>query len=118
MSKEEVRTGNNEFGVASLILGLLSLILFFTIVPSIILGILGIIFGLIQKKRHNTKWALAGIILSILGIILSVGIAWFIIATFKEVTRLVQSCMQDPTLPGCEDILQYLNQQGVVNQYG
>ena len=117
MSKEEVKSTNNDFGVASLILGILSLILFFTILPSIVLGILGVIFGVMQRKRQKTKWALAGIILSVLGIILSLGTIWFIVSIFKEVTQLINSCMQDPTLPGCEEVLKYLNQQSG-GQYG
>ena len=117
MSKEEVKSTNNDFGIASLILGILSLVLFFTILPSIVLGILGIIFGVIQRKRHKTKWALTGIILSVLGIILSLVIIWAILSVFREITQLMQSCLQDPTLPGCEEILKYLNQQSG-SQYG
>jgi len=117
MSKEEVKSTNNDFGIASLILGILSLILFFTMLPSLILGILGIIFGVIQRKRHKTKWALTGIILSVLGIILSLVIIWAILSVFREITQLMQSCLQDPTLPGCEEILKYLNQQSG-SQYG
>jgi len=117
MSKEEVKSINNDFGIASLILGILSLILFFTILPSIVLGILGIIFGTMQRKRQKTKWALAGIILSVLGIILSFGTIWLFVSILKEITQLMQSCIQDPILPGCEEVLKYLNQQSG-SQYG
>lgn len=118
MTKEEMTSSNNDFGIAALVFGVLSIVLFFTVIPSIVLGILALIFGFVQRKKAKNKWALTGIILSIIGIILSLGLVWLIVSTFREVSSLLQSCINDPTLPGCEDVLKYLNQQQLGAQYG
>jgi len=76
MSKEG---SDNSFGISSVNMGILSVL--FSIIPifGLILGVIGIIFGIIQGKRTKNKWALAGIILNIIGITLSI---LFYIASF------------------------------------
>jgi len=66
MAKE----ADNSFGIASVILGILSIVL--ASVPGIIFGIIGLFFASKQKKIHANKWSKAGFILAIIGIILSV----------------------------------------------
>jgi len=63
----------NGLAVASLVLGILALVLFFTIVFPIILGILAVIFGAIGLGKANQGaehkgLAIAGMILGVLGI--------------------------------------------------
>jgi len=58
--------------VASLVMGILALVNMFWMVPGIIFGILGIIFAAIAKKKGNTSgMGTAGLIMSIIGLVLS-----------------------------------------------
>ena len=117
MEKEVSKSTNNDFGIASFICGLLSLTLFFTIIPAMIFGILGVIFGVIQRKRTKNKWSLTGIIFSIIGIILAMGVILIIFSVLKDITDSIKSCAENPALPGCEEVLKYINQQSNT-QYG
>ena len=83
MAKEETerQTSNNNCGIVSVILGILSII--FALNNGIILGIIGLIFGFQQKKKGKNKWSKAGIILNIIGIILSILILLAIIYIAK-----------------------------------
>jgi hypothetical protein len=76
MEKEGSKT--NNLGVASVIFGVLSIIFSIGInVHGIVLGIIGLIFAVIQKKKFKNSWSKAGIILSIIGIVINIAIfAW------------------------------------------
>jgi hypothetical protein len=63
---------NDDFGIASLILGVISILPFFGL--NLVAGVLGIIFGYKQKNISDSKTAKVGIILSIIGLVL-----WFVI---------------------------------------
>ncbi len=64
-----------NFAIASLVLGIVSLIMF-----AIIAGPLGIIFGAIAKNKGNTSpMATAGIICGIIGVV-----SWFFIMVFMS----------------------------------
>lgn len=77
-AKEKYKGNKNStgLGIAGFILGLLSIILFNSSLGSL-LGILGLVFCIVQIKRNKTRLAVVGLILSIIGIIL--GIVIFII---------------------------------------
>ena len=75
MSKEETKTKDNSFGVAAAVLGILSIISSFIPIIGLILGIISLIFGIKQKNIMRNRWSKAGIILSIIGIILAI-IIW------------------------------------------
>ena len=68
----------NGFGVAALILGLLSLPAIFTVVGGLILGVAAIVLGILGRNRakkgeaNNGGIAIAGIVLGALGVLLSV----------------------------------------------
>jgi len=70
----------NGFGIAALVLGLLALVLFWTIIGGIIFGILALIFGLIGRTRAkrgestNGGLALAGVILGVIGALTAIGL--------------------------------------------
>ena len=71
MKKED--GDNNYFGLASVILGIVALSTsLLSFIPAIILGIVALVFGMMQRKRANNKWAFYGIILSIVAIVLNV----------------------------------------------
>ena len=79
------KTGDNSnsSGIASVVFGILGLIFPLTIIlgsfAGMILSILSLIFALVQRKHFSNKWSTAGIILSILGIIINlIIIIWLI----------------------------------------
>jgi len=61
---------DNSFGIASVVLGIISVISLS--VPGVVFGIIGLIFGLKQKKINKNKWSKAGIIINIVGIVLGI----------------------------------------------
>lgn len=114
MEKEERKT-DNSFGVVSFICGLFSVLLSITIAPAIVLGVLGIIFGIMQKKRSKNKWTVWGIVLSAIGIILAILIIIWIVSWVNQLTTLLQTCQANPSAPGCEEFLKLT--QGQANGY-
>jgi hypothetical protein len=76
---------NNGKAISSLILGVLSIILFFCV--GIILGVIGLILGIIALKEINRvkqegrKLAITGIVCSVIGIIIPILLMILIIAT-------------------------------------
>ncbi|MFH1607779.1 MAG: DUF4190 domain-containing protein [archaeon] len=86
MEKEvDVKKGGNDgskgFGVASFVLSLVGIVvLSFSPLVGIILGVLGLIFSIIQKKRMKTGLATAGFVISI--IVIALGILQLIAMIF------------------------------------
>ena len=71
-SVREVPSGGRGFGIASMVLGIISLVLFFSFV-NIPLAILAIIFGIIQLTRKAPKgMAISGIVMGISSLFLLV----------------------------------------------
>jgi Ni/Fe-hydrogenase subunit HybB-like protein len=68
--KEESHKSDNSFGIASVVLGILSII--FASANGIILAIIALVFASKQQKKYANSWSRAGKILSIIGIILSI----------------------------------------------
>jgi hypothetical protein len=70
----------NGFGIAALVLGLLALLLCWTIVGGIVFGILAVIFGLLGGARAkrgeatNGGVSVAGTVLGIIGLLLTIGL--------------------------------------------
>ena len=94
----------NNFGLASFILGVLSAVFSLFIYPGIILGILGLIFGIVQTRKKNNNWAIWGIVLSIAGVILSIVIVVNIVLYVLELQNIIATCTQNPSAPGCAEI--------------
>ncbi len=95
MKKEASSSSNtNSAGIASVILGLVGITLIFSAVigflGGLVLGIVGLIFGIIQAKKARNKWAIWGIILSIMAIGLSMLAFIWVSAIVAEVTRQIQ----------------------------
>lgn len=71
-SVREVPSGERGFGIASMVLGIIALVLFFSFV-NIPLAILSIIFGIIQLTRKAPKgMAISGIVMSTISLFLLV----------------------------------------------
>lgn len=71
-SVREVSSGERGFGIASMVLGIIALVLFFSFV-NIPLAILSIIFGIIQLTRKAPKgMAISGIVMSTISLFLLV----------------------------------------------
>ena len=112
MKKEDA---NNNFGVASVVLGITGIAVSFLIIPPFILGALGLIFGLIQRKRLNNNWALWGVILSLAAILLSILIIYLINLIVGDFNQTIEQCIANPNLPGCESIMKLLEQQNAIS---
>ncbi len=61
---------DNSFGVVGVVLGILSIL--FLSSGGIVLGIIGLVFSLKQKKLSANSWSKAGAYLNIIGIILGI----------------------------------------------
>ncbi len=107
MKKEECSC-NNGFGIASVVLGIVGSV-FGVLVFPVIVSIIGLIFGIIQWKKTKNKWATWGIILSILGILISLIIIWQIVSLLNNMQTVLQTCAANPSAPGCENIAQLLS---------
>ncbi len=62
---------SNSFGVAAMILGILSLLLFLMPYIGLPLAVLAIIFHSLQKKRTPNGMGTAGLILGIIGTVIN-----------------------------------------------
>jgi len=61
----------NNFGVASLVLGIVSLVLFWVPIMGLISGIMGIVFYSKQRKIFSNGINTSGLVTSIIGTVLS-----------------------------------------------
>lgn len=88
--------GGIAFGVASMVLGITSLLLFCTCV-NFVLAILAIIFGIVQLMKHKERaFAITGIVTAVLSILLGIFL-WVLLA----------AGMTDMTINGYSDIYEY-----------
>jgi hypothetical protein len=82
--------GSNGFAVASLVLGLLAVVLFFTIWIPFVLGILAIVFGAIGISRANKMGgrqkglAIAGIVCGAAGIVIDIAFLALLFSVLDE----------------------------------
>lgn len=95
---------NNSCGITSVILGIIGSVLAIFILP-IIISITGLVFGIVQYRKAKNAWAIWGIILSALGILIAIYVIWQIVVMVSGIQALFDSCMIDPTAPGCEQVL-------------
>ena len=102
-----VNYSNNSFGIASVVLGIVGSVLGVLVLP-IFLSITGLIFGIIQYKRGKNAWAVWGIVLSVLGIIITVYVLVQGISAYSQAQQLMATCQEDPSAPGCADLLNFL----------
>jgi len=94
----------NGLGTAGLVCGIVGALLFWTVVLGVVLGILGLIFGLVGRSRaqrgqaDNGGVALAGAILGGLAIIGSIGL---VVANRDTITNEIRyrRCVDEGRLP-------------------
>jgi hypothetical protein len=82
----------NGMAVASLVLGILSLLLFFTVVPPFILGALAVIFGALglskaKQGAPNKGLAVAGLICGGVGILAAIAFIALVVTAGDVVTN-------------------------------
>jgi chromate transport protein ChrA len=88
-SGDPAGNSKNGFGVASLVVGVLALLVSLTVVGGLVLGVLAVILGVIARAqfRHgqasNGDIAMTGVVLGVLAILAS-----FIIAMFWVVPKM------------------------------
>jgi len=94
MPKEVKKSSDNSFGILAVTLGILSIVLSLTVLigsfAGVALGILGLIFAIIQGKRNKNSWSKAGIWLSVIGIIIGLIFISLFISAIIEIARQVQ----------------------------
>lgn len=98
---------NNGFGIASVVLGIIGSVMGIFIFP-IAASIAGLAFGIVQYKKAKNAWAVWGIILSVLGILISVWIIWKLAVITSQFQQTIAACQADPSAPGCDQIASLL----------
>ncbi|MDQ3762000.1 MAG: DUF4190 domain-containing protein [Actinomycetota bacterium] len=91
----------NGFGIAALVLGLLALVLSWTIIGGIIFGILALIFGLLGRARAkrgeatNGGVSVAGAVLGIIGLFIAIALVAFGLSLLNSPAgRSYQQCIE------------------------
>ena len=83
-----IPTKSGGLAVGSLVCGIIGLVGFWSVIPSFIIAIVGIILGIVNiaKKNPQKGMAIAGIIISVLALILSIatGIVFVAAAALVE----------------------------------
>ncbi|MEP6759197.1 MAG: DUF4190 domain-containing protein [Actinomycetota bacterium] len=82
---------SNGMAVASLVLGILSIVMFFTVVPPFILGGLAVIFGILgfskaKQGAPNKGLAIAGLICGAMGIVSAIAFIALVVTAGHVVT--------------------------------
>jgi len=96
--------GSNGFAVAALVLGILSLVMFFTIWLPFLLGVLAIVFGALGISRANRiggkqkGLAIAGLVCGAVGMVLAIVFIVLIVnvASDQNVQDIFSSFIQSP----------------------
>ena len=93
----------NGFGIAALVLGILAIVLCWTVYGGIILGILAIIFAVLGMRRAkrgeatNRGMAISGLVTGIIGLVIAVvliAIGGVFLSIFGSSVNNYQSCMK------------------------
>lgn len=97
-----MRRARNGFGIAALILGLLALVLSWTIIGGIVLGLLALILGMLGRARvkrgeaTNGGLSVAGIVLGIIGLLIAIGILTFGVSILNSPAgQNYQQCIEE-----------------------
>lgn len=84
----------NGLAIASMILGIVSIVFGLCYGVGIVFGIISLVFAIISKKASEGKFsgmALAGLICSIIGIVISIVVIVFLIFSIAYVSEISQS---------------------------
>ena len=92
----------NGLGTAALVCGILAVVFFWTVIGGVLLGIVAIVLGALGRgraKRHeanNGGIALAGLILGVIGCVLSLAIVAFGLSVLNSHSgKTLRSCLRD-----------------------
>jgi hypothetical protein len=92
---------NNGMGVAALVLGIVGLVLSWTVIGGVVLGILALVFGLIGRGRvrrreaDNGGQAVAGVTLGSIAIVLGIVFLFVYLAQLQEDQRQYEACVDE-----------------------
>lgn len=96
--KKEEQVIDNKFGFAAFILGLFSLIFIWALfIPSIIMSFVGIIFAIIQLRKGKSKFAVAGLILCIISLVVAIYLAIKVVSFATG----IYECSLNPASESC-----------------
>ncbi len=85
MQKEGINNQANNFGLASVIFGIISLIFVLGLnLHGGIFALIGLIFAFIQRNKSNNNWAFWGIILNLAGIVINLAVFIWILTTITQ----------------------------------
>jgi membrane-bound ClpP family serine protease len=91
----------NGFGIAALVLGLLAVVLSWTIIGGGVFGILALVFGLLGRARAkrgeatNGGLSIAGVILGLIGLLIAIGLIAFGVSVLNSPAgRNYQQCVE------------------------
>ncbi|MCX2967422.1 MULTISPECIES: DUF4190 domain-containing protein [Streptomyces] len=107
------RSPRNGFGIAALILGIVGVLLFWTAVGGVLLGLLAVVFGILGWRRSkrgeatNGGMSIAGLVLGALALIGSIivivaGVALFNSEEFSNFTDCVEQAETQSEIEDCE----------------
>lgn len=91
----------NGLGIASLVLGIISILALITVVGAILFGLIGVILGFIARGRvkrgeaDNGGVALAGLIMSFLGLVAGIAIIVAGVLFFADDFNNLTDCLDD-----------------------
>ena len=97
MAKE---ANDNSCGVTSVVLGILSIVLAGP--GGLILSLIGLVFSTKQKKYQKNKWSTAGLVLNIIGLIISIIVTIFWV---QSVLTAIGYSIGGQNLPEFQDVL-------------
>jgi len=99
---------DNSFGIAAVVLGILSIVFSVGVllgsVGGTILGIVALVFALIQKKKANNKWAYIGMILAIIGIVLNIALLIITVNAIRQIAAQMQLAAEQMQAQGALQI--------------
>lgn len=88
-------TNNNSSGVASVILGILSIVFGLTVfvgtLAGLVTGFIGMFFAISQIRSNKNKWSTAGLILSIVGILFNIVVIILLVSLIFQVIQQLQA---------------------------
>ena len=88
-----VKSMDNSFGTASVVLGIFSIMLSSPPLYGLVLGVISFIFSTKQQKKFKNGWSKSGKILSIIGIILSI-VFWIVLLWLQKNPEIYNQLLQ------------------------
>ena len=105
------KKSDNSSGIISVILGILSIVLGIGVIfgsfAGLILGVISLFFAINQKKNNSNKWSKAGMVLSIIGIVINLLIFVLLITVLTKIAMQIQELQSSGALNQVNQISQY-----------